>query len=78
MPRRSAYTDFVRKNYDAMRKKHTRPQDRIKAIAALWRAHRDKIMAAPSAKPKPVKKRRRAKKKTKRSDGDGAEDSSGA
>ena len=33
----SAYAQFVKANYPATRALHTRAQDRIKYIAALWR-----------------------------------------
>jgi hypothetical protein len=70
MARTSAYTDFVRKQYPAMRKKHARPQDRIAEIAKMWRAHKN---GAPATKTKTARRSRRTKKK---SHGDGEEDSS--
>ena len=67
MARTSAYTEFVKKHYPAMRKKHARPQDRIAEIAKMWRAHKNG--------PAPTKKKRK-RRKTKKSHGDGEAHSS--
>ena len=69
MARSSAYTDFVKKHYPAMREKHARPQDRISEIAKMWRAHKN---APVDSK----KKRKRRSRKTKKSHGDGEAHSS--
>jgi hypothetical protein len=67
MARSSAYTDFVKKHYPAMREKHARPQDRISEIAKMWRAHKNA--------PQPTTKKKRRSRRTK-THGDGEAHSS--
>ena len=38
----STYAQFVKANYAAARAKFTRPQERIRHIATLWRQHKAK------------------------------------
>ena len=65
MARTSAYTEFVKKQYPAMRKKHARPQDRIAEIAKMWRAHKNGPVDT-----KKKKRTRRSRKKKGHGDGE--------